>query len=71
MDNLIRTNQISYSMATSLMNDTTYAYTIAAELAKVAHALFVHENKELKASREALILDETETADLIHSKGGN
>jgi phosphate:Na+ symporter len=65
LDNLIRTNKITYSMATSLMNDTGYAYTIASELAKVAQALFVHEEKELKEEREALILSEAETTDLV------
>jgi len=68
LDNLIRTNQITYAMATSLMNDTTYAFTIASELAKVAHILFIHEEKELKEGREALILDENEVTDLTHSK---
>lgn len=65
LDSLIRTNKISYSMATSLMNDTGYAFTIASELAKVAHALFIHEEKELKEGREALILNETEASELV------
>ncbi len=69
LDNLIRTNKISYSMATSLMNDTSYAFTIASELTKVAHVLFIHEEKELKEGREALILNETEVHDLTKSKG--
>ena len=66
LDNLIRTNKINYTMATSLMNDTTYAYTIASELSKAAQLLFVHEKKELKEGREALILTETEASALAH-----
>ena len=67
LDNLIRTNKITYTMATSLMNDTTYAFTIASELTKVAHTLFIHADTELSEGREALILDETEVTDLTHS----
>lgn len=67
LDNLIRTNKITYTMATSLMNDTTYAYTIVSELTKVAHTLFIHADTELSEGREALILDETEVTDLTHS----
>lgn len=67
LDNLIRTNKITYTMATSLMNDTTYAYTIASELTKVAHTLFVHTNTETKEGSEALILNETEVTDLTRT----
>ena len=66
LDELIRSNKINYSMATSLMNDTTYAYTIASELAEVANILFVHREKEGRENREALILDENEVQDLTH-----
>lgn len=67
LDNLIRTNKITYAMATSLMNDTTYAYTIASELAEVANTLFVHEDSDLKEGREALILNETEVDDMTNN----
>lgn len=67
LDNLIRTNKITYTMATSLMNDTTYAYTIASELTKVAHTLFIHATTETKEEHEALILNETEVTDLTHA----
>ncbi len=67
LDNLIRTNKITYAMATSLMNDTTYAYTIASELAEVANTLFIHEDHDLKEGREALILNETEVDDMTNN----
>ena len=67
LDNLIRTNKINYTMATSLMNDTSYAYTIASELTKVAQTLFVHTESDSSEAREALILNETEVTDLTHS----
>jgi len=66
LDNLIRTNKITYAMATSLMNDTTYAYTIAQELSEVAHTLFIHEDADLKEGREALILTENDVDDLTN-----
>ncbi len=66
LDTLIRTQKITSTMATSLMNDTTYAYTIATELTKAAQLLFVHEEKGLKARREALILNESEAMTLAH-----
>jgi phosphate:Na+ symporter len=67
LDNLIRTNKITYTMATSLMNDTSYAYTIASELSKVAHILFMHSSTHVENSSEALILNETEVSDLTHT----
>ena len=54
-------------MATSLMNDTTYAYTISKELTDVAHTLFVNQDSELKEGREALLLDEAEVNDLTNN----
>ncbi|AFL69275.1 Na/Pi cotransporter family protein [Sulfurospirillum barnesii] len=66
LDNLIRSNKINYAMATSLMNDTSYAYTIASELSKAAQLLFVHEKKGVQEGREALILTETEADVLAH-----
>ena len=67
LDNLIRTNKITYAMATSLMNDTIYAATIASELTEVAHTLFIHEDSTLKEGREALILDENDVDDLTNT----
>lgn len=67
LDNLIRTNKITYTMATSLMNDTAYAYTIASELTKVAHTLFIQGHTETKEEHEALILNETEVTDLTRA----
>jgi len=66
LDDLIRTNKINYTMATSLMNDTTYAYTIASELAEVANILFIHHEKEGKEEREALLLNDLEVQDLTN-----
>ena len=67
LDNLIRSNKITFAMATSLMNDTAYAYTIATELAEVAHTLFVHENSTHKEGREALLLDENEVNEMANT----
>jgi len=55
-------------MATSLMNDTTYAYTVASELAQVADILFIHEDSDLKETREALLLNENEVSDMTKTE---
>lgn len=68
LDNLIRTNKITYTMATSLMNDSTYAYTIVAELTKVAHTLFIHTNTETIDSKEALLLNEMELSNMVDNQ---
>ena len=67
LDNLIRTNKINYTMATSLMNDTAYAYTIASELTKVAQTLFVHTDENRQEVHDALMLNETELSELTHA----
>lgn len=67
LDNLIRTNKITYTMATSLMNDTTYAFTIVSELTKVAHTLFIHADNTTQEGREALILNEADITDITHA----
>jgi len=54
-------------MATSLMNDTTYAFTIASELTKVAHTLFIHTDNTTQEGREALILNEADITDITHA----
>lgn len=68
LDGLIRTNKINYIMATSLMNDTTYASTISSQLAEVANILFIHNQKEGKEDREALLLSDNEVQDLTKIK---
>ncbi|MDD3324429.1 MAG: Na/Pi symporter [Sulfurospirillaceae bacterium] len=67
LDNLIRNNQVPYSMATSLMNDTTYAFNIASQLTEVASTLFVHQDKNLREEREALILNNADIAKMSNS----
>jgi phosphate:Na+ symporter len=47
LDNLIRNRLINNEMATSLMNDTTYAYNISKNLIEMAQLLFVHKNSTL------------------------
>ena len=42
LDNLIRKDLITNEMATSLMNDSTYAYDISKNLINMAEVIFVH-----------------------------
>ena len=48
IDNLIRDNLITNEMATSLMNDSTYAYDISKNLIAMAEVIFIEENSDLK-----------------------
>ena len=52
LDELIRSNKITSKMATSLMNDSSYAYNIAQNLKEMAKVLYVKD--ELKLEEEEL-----------------
>ena len=63
IDNLIRNNQITYSMATSLMNDNSYASDIASDILKIVKYLYVYKND--KKESEALLLNKDEIKDVL------
>ena len=48
LDNLIRNSLITNEMATSLMNDSAYAYDIHSNLITMAEIIFVHKDSDLK-----------------------
>lgn len=48
LDNLIRKNLIDNQMATSLMNDSDYAYTISQNLIAMAEVLFIDIKNDIK-----------------------
>ena len=59
LDNLIRNNLISNEMATSLMNDSTYAYGISKNLIAMAEIIFTERSSEIESlSEEMAITDE-------------
>ena len=48
IDNLIRDDLITNEMATSLMNDSTYAYEISKNLIAMTEVIFIEEDSDLK-----------------------
>lgn len=60
LNKLIRDDKISNLMATSLMNDTSYAYDIANRLIKMAKTLFISRIPDRTTAREAVLLDDDE-----------
>ncbi|MCG7985247.1 MAG: Na/Pi symporter [Candidatus Thiodiazotropha lotti] len=67
LDRLIRENAISAEMATSLMNDSAYAYDVAGNLIDMARVLFGPLQKELREVESELMLSEDELEELISS----
>ncbi len=57
MDRLIRENLISAEMATSLMNDTGYAYQMANKLVDVGGVLFSQRNQAMMDAERSVALD--------------
>ncbi len=60
IDEMIRQQQITPEMATSLMNDLTYVHTIYQRLVEVGETLFVRQNRALSDAEKSLQLDEVE-----------
>jgi phosphate:Na+ symporter len=60
LDNLIRNRLISNEMATSLMNDSGYAYNISTNLIAMAEIIYVTDNSEMLIEEEDIkeILDQ-------------
>jgi len=59
LDNLIRNDLISNEMATSLMNDSTYAYGISKNLIAMAEIIFTERSSETESlSEEMAMTDE-------------
>jgi phosphate:Na+ symporter len=55
LDNLIRNHLITNEMATSLMNDSTYAYNISKNLISMAESLFIEKKSDAKNLHEDII----------------
>ncbi len=67
LDNLIRKNLITNEMATSLMNDSAYAYDISTNLVKMAEIIFVHTDANIDNITKDILMNE-EDINLILSK---
>jgi len=60
LDRLIRRGLITNQMATSLMNDSDYAYSISQKLIKMAEVIFIDIDSDLKKLNEELAITDEE-----------
>ncbi len=68
IERLIREGSISAKMATSLMNDASYAYDVARDLVQMGDVLFAKGDSEFKAAARSILLDEDEAKDIVDSQ---
>ncbi len=68
LDNLIRQKLISNQMATSLMNDSVYAYNISNRLANMAEVLFIKKGGDLNKLNEDLGISQGEIDEILEKK---
>lgn len=66
LDHLIREDKISPPMATSLMNDSSYAYDVARNLIAAAGGLFAPHDSGMRQAALEVELDEEEMDKLLH-----
>lgn len=65
MESLIRENKITAQMATSLMNDATYAYGIAKNLISMGEILFASGDLKMKEAQRSIALTDEEVARVL------
>lgn len=65
IDNLIRNEEINYTMATSLLNDNTYASTISKHILITVKSLYLSQKKD---KTDEILLDEEEIKATIENR---
>ena len=65
LDRLIRDNAITAEMATSLMNDSAYAYDVADHLIQMGRVLFTPSGQTSENVERELLLNEEEMSELL------
>jgi len=68
LDNLIRNRLITNQMATSLMNDSVYAYNIRSKLCNMAEILFVDKSSDLKKLQEDIQITQSDIEEILEKK---
>ena len=68
LEKLIHENRISTEMATSLMNDTSYAYDVTKNLLQMGEVLFATGDLDMKAVERSLVLDDNEMQEILESQ---
>lgn len=68
LDELIRNQLITNEMATSLMNDSTYAYNISQNLIQMAEVILIDRTSHIKNLDEDIHINEEEIENLVETK---
>ena len=68
LDRLIRKGLITKQMATSLMNDSDYAYQISKNLIAMAEILFIDMGSDLKKLHDVMRISDEEAESIVHQK---
>ncbi|MBL4865478.1 MAG: Na/Pi cotransporter family protein [Pseudomonadales bacterium] len=71
IDRLIREQFIDASIATSLINDSSYVHGACNKLLKAAQILFVSRDKGLSIGEQSIVLDETEIHEIVEDSMKN
>ncbi len=68
LDELIRSKKITNQMATSLMNDSVYAYNISNKLCNMAEILFIAQSSDLNNIHEDINMTQSEVEEILEKK---
>lgn len=71
LEQLIRESKISAKMATSLMNDSSYAYGVAKNLIQMGEILFSTGDREMRNTEKDISLTSDEVANVISETGSH
>ena len=65
LEALIRDGKITAQMATSLMNDSAYAYDVTKNLIQMGEVLFASGDQAMKEAGRAITLDDDEVLEIL------
>ncbi len=68
LDNLIRKSLITNEMATSLMNDSSYAFDISKKLTEMAEVIFTDTNSDMKSLNKEMAISDEDVELIINQK---
>ncbi|MCU7835793.1 MAG: Na/Pi symporter [gamma proteobacterium symbiont of Taylorina sp.] len=68
LEELIHSDKITAEMATSLMNDASYAYNLTDKLVQMGEILFVAGDLEMREAERSLALDKDEMKEILESQ---
>ena len=68
LDNLIRNSLITNEMATSLMNDSAYAYNISKHLIQMAEVTFADRNSNMKSLNDEMAISDEDIDFILEKK---